>query len=76
MQLRYLPPDEAQKRIEAFYTEDSDAIVFGCAGLKQTLSETVKTNALGLFMFGEVCTVGDHSDFGNLMLSKLILKKK
>ncbi len=76
MELRYLPKDAAQGRIERFYRADDDAIVFGCAGLKQTLSETVKTNALGLFMFGEVCTVGSVSNFGNLMLSKLILKKK
>lgn len=76
MELRYLSENDAQKRIEAFYASDDDAIVFGCAGLKATLSESIKTNALGLFMFGEVCTIGNVSDFGNLMLSKLILKKK
>ena len=75
MQLRYLPKDKAQERISEFYNE-KDAIVFGCAGLKGTLSEGISTDALGLFMFGEVCTVGNHSDFGNLMLSKLVLKKK
>jgi len=76
MLLRYLPKDAAQERIESFYAADDDAIVFGCAGLKGTLSEGIATNALGLFMFGEVCTVGDVSNFGNLMLSKLVLKKK
>lgn len=76
MELRYLPRDAAQERIENFYRADEDTIVFGCAGLKGTLSDGIRTKALGLFMFGEVCTVGNVSDFGNLMLSKLILKKK
>ncbi len=76
MDLRYLPREAAQARIEKFYRADEDVIVFGCAGLKATLSEGIRTNALGLFMFGEVCTVGNVSNFGNLMLSKLILKKK
>ncbi len=75
MTLRYLPIDEAQKRIQAFYSGEN-AIVFGCAGLKQTLSSGIETNNLGLFMFGEVCTVNRHSDFGNLMLSKIIFSKK
>lgn len=76
MELRYLPKDAAQTRIENFYRADDDAIVFGCAGLKATLSKGISTSALGLFMFGEVCTVENVSDFGNLMLSKLILKRK
>ena len=76
MTLRYLPKDMAQSRIEAFYAADNDAIVFGCAGLKGTLSHGIKCSSLGLFMFGEVCTCGGVSDFGNLMLSKLILKRK
>lgn len=75
MLLRFLPVDKAQERIAAFYN-DENAIVFGCAGLKQTLSASIKTNALGLFMFGEVCTINGTSDFGNLMLSKITFKKK
>ncbi len=75
MVLRYLPKEKAQERIQAFY-DDENAIVFGCAGLKQTLSAGVKTNSLGLFMFGEVCTVNGHSDFGNLMLSKIKFTQK
>lgn len=75
MSLRYLPKDKAQERIQAFYDEDN-AIIFGCAGLKQTLSGGIPTNGLGLFMFGEVCTLNGHSDFGNLMLSKIVFKKK
>ncbi|MBQ4159371.1 MAG: hypothetical protein IJD83_00415 [Clostridia bacterium] len=75
MVLRYLPIDKAQARIQAFYSGEN-AIVFGCAGLKQTLSDSIETNNLGLFMFGEVCTVNGHSDFGNLMLSKIVFSKK
>jgi hypothetical protein len=29
---------------------------------------------LGLFLFGEVCTVNGKAEFGNLMLSKLQIK--
>lgn len=75
MFLRFLPKDEAQTRIAKFY-DDTDAIIFGCAGLKGTLSSGIKSDGLGLFMFGEVCTVGNYSNFGNLMLSKLKIKKK
>ncbi len=75
MFLRYLPADKAQERISKFY-DDKDVIIFGCAGLKGTLEHGIKSDGLGLFMFGEVCTVENHSDFGNLMLSKLKIKKK
>ena len=75
MVLRYLPADKAQERIQTFYCGE-DAIVFGCAGLKQTLTDSLDTSNLGLFMFGEVCTVNVHSDFGNLMLSKIVFNKK
>ena len=74
MYLRYVSPEDTQKRIENFYN-DSDAVIFGCAGLKQTLHTGLKTEGLGLFMFGEVCTVQNYSDFGNLMLSKIVFKK-
>ncbi len=75
MFLRRLAKEEAQSRMQAFYA-DEQAIVFGCAGLKSTLSTGLVTKGLGLFMFGEVCTVNERSDFGNLMLSKLIVRKK
>lgn len=75
MLLRFCPADKSQERIATFYN-DENAIVFGCAGLKQTLSLPIKTNALGLFMFGEVCTVNSISNFGNLMLSKIVFNKK
>ncbi len=34
MYLRYVPHDEVQSKIQRFY-DDKDAVVFGCAGLKQ-----------------------------------------
>ncbi len=75
MTLRYLPKEKAQERIEAFY-DDKNAIVFGCAGLKGTLSSGINTESLGLFMFGEVCTLNEQADFGNLMLSKIRFEGK
>lgn len=74
MYLRYASPEAVQKRIQSFY-DDKDSIIFGCAGLKQILKEGLKTDGLGLFMFGEVVTCDNHSDFGNLMLSKLSVCK-
>ncbi len=70
MTLRYLNPETVQKEMENFYNDPS-AIIFGCAGLKGLLSRPMNTPGLGLFMFGEVCTIGDAVNFGNLMLSKL-----
>ena len=70
MYLRYVPEDEVQGKIESFY-DDENAIVFGCAGLKKIIKKKLKTKGVGLYMFGEVCTKEDISDFGNLMLSKL-----
>ena len=64
-----------QDKIQKFY-DDKDAVVFGCAGLKGILDTHLDSPNLGLFMFGEVCTVDGHSDFGNLMLSKLIITPK
>jgi len=70
MSLRYVAPDAVYEKMQAFY-DDPHAIVFGCAGLKGILPHALTSPGLGLFMFGEVCTVDGHSDFGNLMLSKL-----
>lgn len=75
MQLRYVPADKVNERIKNFY-DDSDAIVFGCAGLKGILSEELKTQSLGLFLYGEICTSDKRSNFSNLMLSKLRIKRK
>lgn len=70
MLLRYVPEDRAFDRMQDFY-DDPDAVVFGCAGLKGILPGAMDAAGMGLFMFGEVCTKDDVSEFGNLMLSKL-----
>ncbi len=75
MYLRYVAHDEVQSKIQKFY-DDNDAIIFGCAGLKGILDGGLNCCGMGLFMFGEVCTISGHSDFGNLMLSKLRVIKK
>lgn len=75
MYLRYIPHNEVQTEIQEFYN-DKDAVIFGCAGLKGILDSGLNCDGTGLFMFGEVCTVNGHSDFGNLMLSKLKITKK
>lgn len=75
MTLRYVAPETAYDAIRAFY-DDPDAIVFGCAGLGGLLDRPLRTPSLGLFLFGEVCTVGDTAEFGNLMLSKLQITPK
>ena len=75
MLLRYVPHEKVYDRMARFY-DDPDAIVFGCAGLSGLLDKPLNPPSLGLFLFGEVCTVDGAAEFGNLMLSKLIIKKK
>ena len=75
MYLRYVPAEKVLARMQAFY-DDKDAIVFGCAGLKGILPEHLKAQGLGLFLFGEVCTIDGYSEFGNLMLSKIRICRK
>ena len=75
MKLRYIAHEKVYKTMEAFYA-DEDAIVFGCAGLSGLLDKPLTTKSLGLFLFGEVCTVGGKAEFGNLMLSKLKITAK
>lgn len=75
MLLRYVSPDDVDNRMRAFYN-DPDAIVFGCAGLKGILHEKLASEGIGLFMFGEICSNEQMSEFGNLMLSKIVMKKK
>ena len=75
MELRYIAHCDVQNKIQKFYN-DKDAVVFGCAGLKGILDSGIECPGTGLFMFGEVCTVSGHSDFGNLMLSKLRVTEK
>lgn len=72
MLLRYIPHEKVYESIRSFY-DDDEAIVFGCAGLSGILDKPLDTKSLGLFLFGEVCCVDGVSEFGNLMLSKLII---
>ena len=75
MQLRRVPHGEVTEAARVL-SGDPDAIVFGCAGLGGILDEIPQTPSLGLFLFGEVCTVAGKAEFGNLMLSKLRVLKK
>lgn len=75
MLLRYVSHDAVYGAMRAFY-DDPDAIIFGCAGLSGLLEKPLDTKSLGLFLFGEVCTVDGTAEFGNLMLSKLRIIKK
>ena len=75
MLLRYVSQDAVYEAIRTFY-DDRNAIIFGCAGLSGLLEKPLDTDSLGLFLFGEVCTVGNTAEFGNLMLSKLCICEK
>ena len=75
MILRYVKHQDVYESMRSFY-DDNDAIVFGCAGLSGLLDKPLDTVSLGLFLFGEVCCVNGVSEFGNLMLSKLVIKAK
>ncbi len=75
MLLRYVAHEKVYDAMAQFY-DDPDAIVFGCAGLSGLLDKPLNTGSLGLFLFGEVCTVDGVAEFGNLMLSKLVIRKK
>lgn len=73
MLLRRVDHAKVYDAMRAFY-DDSNAIVFGCAGLSGLLDKQLDTDSLGLFLFGEVCTVNGIAEFGNLMLSKLVIQ--
>lgn len=73
MILRRVEHAKVYDAMRAFY-DDKNAIVFGCAGLSGLLDKPLDTTSLGLFLFGEVCTVDGVAEFGNLMLSKLVIK--
>jgi len=75
MILRHIPHEEVYEAIRSFY-DDPEAVVFGCAGLSGILDRPLDTKSLGLFLFGEVCMSEGYAEFGNLMLSKLIIRKK
>jgi len=75
MLLRYISHEKVYESMREFY-DDPGTIVFGCAGLSGILDKPLDTDSLGLFLFGEVCTVDGVAEFGNLMLSKLIIHEK
>lgn len=74
MLLRYVSHEKVYDAMRTFY-DDENAIIFGCAGLSGLLDKPLDTKSLGLFLFGEVCTVDGTAEFGNLMLSKLVIRK-
>lgn len=73
MILRRVSHEKVYDAMHAFYN-DPKAIVFGCAGLSGLLDRPLNTPSLGLFLFGEVCTVDGKAEFGNLMLSKMVIE--
>ena len=75
MILRAVSHESVYDRMHAFY-DDPQAIIFGCAGLSGLLDKPLDTTSVGLFLFGEVCTVDGKAEFGNLMLSKLRILRK
>lgn len=75
MLLRFARPESVYRRMNDFYHDDA-AIVCGCAGLKGILPKPLQLGGCGLFLFGEVCSVGLDARFGNLMLSKLRITEK
>ena len=70
MTLRRVRQEEVLEAMQSFYS-DQNSIVFGCAGLQGLLEQDISTDALGLFLYGEVCCENGRADFGNLMLSKI-----
>ena len=76
MIIRYVKPEEVYNAVYDFYNDDEDTIVFGCAGIKGITGELTELKSLGLYMFGEIGMVDDKAFFGNLMLSKIKLRRK
>ena len=75
MLVRYVKPEEVYESVYSFYNDDENVIVFGCAGLKAITGEIAPVKSLGLYLFGEICMAKDQAVFGNLMLSKIRLRK-
>ena len=73
MLLRCVPKGKEQELIESFYQEKENAVIFGCAGLKRLLTGPFACKSTGAFLFGEICSFDGKSDFGNLMLSRLMI---
>lgn len=75
MLVRYVKPEEVYESVYSFYNDDENVIVFGCAGLKAITGKIAPVKSLGLYLFGEICMAKDQAVFGNLMLSKIRLRK-
>ena len=73
MILRYVDKGDVYPQMNTFYN-DPNALVFGCAGLKGILEQDIMLDTMGMFMFGEVATMDGKPEFGNLMLSKVVIE--
>lgn len=73
MILRFVEKGKVYPQMNEFY-DDANALVFGCAGLKGILEENIMLDTMGMFMFGEVATMNGKPEFGNLMLSKIVVR--
>lgn len=73
MILRFVRKGEVYPQMNEFYNDDR-AMIFGCAGLKGILEQDIMLDSMGMFMFGEVATMNGVPEFGNLMLSKLVIE--
>jgi hypothetical protein len=71
--LRTVTRPEAARRLAAFCSEPN-ALVFGCAGLRSLLDSPllVGSGTLVGFMFGELVTLDNRPQFGNLMAVRLV----
>ena len=47
----------------------------GARGLRGIMDHPFRAEGFGGFLFGEICTVNGHGDFGNLMLSRLRIER-
>ncbi|MEI7437145.1 MAG: hypothetical protein WCL16_10120 [bacterium] len=74
LECRLVSRADVAKRLAEFCAV-SDALVFGCAGLRSLLDAPLLVAAGNLvgFMFGELVTIGGRPQFGNLMASRLAL---
>lgn len=74
--VRTISENIAEQRVTEF-VKDNNALIFGCAGIRSLLKGPILPgrNSLLGFMFGELYTEHDNKVlFGNLMLTKLILR--
>jgi hypothetical protein len=71
--LRTVTRPEAARRLAAFCAAPN-ALVFGCAGLRSLLDAPlpIGSGTLAGFMFGELVTLGNRPQFGNLMAVRLV----